>query len=74
MVDPEDAKSLEGAEVGDFVTRQVQAQGRINIPGDYLRHHDLERGDEVLVIIEEGSLRVVESTKDKMKELFMEEE
>jgi len=74
MVNPEDAESIEGPEEGDFVTRKVQAQGRVNIPQDYLEYEGLKVGDEVIVIIEDDCFKVVESTKEKIRDLFMEEQ
>lgn len=50
---------------GDFVARQVQVLGRIDIPDNYLDHVGFTVGDDVVVLLEDGAIRI----KDKEEHL-----
>jgi len=51
---------------GQMVTRKVQDGGRINFPKEYLEYSDVDTGDRVFIIVENGGLKVVEANAKRL--------
>jgi len=56
---------------GDVQSRTVQTEGRLNIPGEYLSHIDVEIGDDVFVGVDGDKIVIQEATIDSLGVLFM---
>lgn len=52
--------------VGNVETRQVQKQGRVDVPDGFLEYLELGHEDSVMVICEDDKITIVESSKDAL--------
>lgn len=55
--------------VGDVEKLTVQTGNRVLIPKEWLEHHDLEEGDDILIVCREDGVEVMEWSLDKLTEL-----
>lgn len=58
--------STNEVEEGDFTTRKVQSQGRVDIPNDYLQAQGLEEGDDVIIRFTDDGIEVIEKSSDAL--------
>jgi len=52
--------------VGQVKTRQLQKQGRVDLPDHFYEHLGMNVGDSIMVVCEEDGVKIVEATADKL--------
>ena len=69
--DSTDFGGVDGDVDGSVQSRTVQTEGRLNIPDEYLRHIDVEEGEEVFVGVDGDQIIIKEATVDSLGALHM---
>lgn len=52
---------------GELVQRVIQSQGRVDVPDRFLEEMGLSEGDKVHLFIDDGGIKVVESSLDNIR-------
>jgi len=55
---------------GDFTTRKIQSNGRLNIPDGYLGYAGVGEGDEIAIVAEDGNIVVRQANAQDLIESF----